>query len=175
MGDVEKLLKAKIRSIPDYPKKGILFRDITPMLKDSRSFSMCVRELARNFERDRIEYVAGIEARGFILGGAIAEALHAGFIPIRKKGKLPYQKVSIDYELEYNIGTLEMHSDAVEKGNRVLIVDDLLATGGTAKAAAGLLGKLGAEIAGFAFVIELTDLDGRKQLDGEKIISLVKY
>ena len=175
MADLETSLKAKIRSIRDYPKKGILFRDITPLLKDRASFRACIAALAKQFSGEGIDYVAGIEARGFILGGALAEKLGVGFVPIRKKGKLPYKKVSVDYELEYGKGTMEAHEDAVEKGSRVLIADDLLATGGTAKASGRLIQKMGAEIAGYAFLVELSDLKGREKLNGSRIISLVKY
>jgi adenine phosphoribosyltransferase len=175
MAGIEDVLKERIRSIPDYPKKGILFRDITPVLKDKKLFAMCMHEMAERFRGTRIDYVAGIEARGFIMGGAIACALNAGFIPIRKKGKLPYKKVSIDYELEYNKETMEMHEDAVEKGSSVLIVDDLLATGGTAKAAADLISKLGANVVGFAFLVELSDLNGMSKLGGNRVVCLVKY
>ena len=172
---MEESLKAKMRSIPDYPKKGVLFWDITPLLKDGNAFRACIKGIAKPFAADKVDYVAGIEARGFIIGGAVAEALHAGFVPIRKKGKLPYKRVSIDYELEYSKETMEMHEDAVEKGSRVLIVDDLLATGGTAKASAELLQKLGAEIVGLAFAVELTELKGREKISNYRVISLVKY
>ncbi|MDE1855178.1 MAG: adenine phosphoribosyltransferase [Candidatus Micrarchaeota archaeon] len=175
MPEFEALLKEKIRSIPDYPKKGVIFRDITPLLKDYYSFSMCIDELASEFEGEKIDYVVGIEARGFIIGGALAEKLGVGFIPIRKKGKLPYKKVSIDYELEYGKETIEVHEDAVEKGSRVLIVDDLLATGGTAKAAADLMQKVGARVVGLGFLVELGDMKGKKKLDGARIVSLAKY
>jgi adenine phosphoribosyltransferase len=175
MADIELILKEKIRNIPDYPKKGIMFRDITPLLKDKKVFALCIREIADRFKDSKIDYVAGIEARGFILGGALACALNAGFVPIRKKGKLPYKKVSIDYELEYNKETMEIHEDAVEKGSSVLIVDDLLATGGTAKAAASLIRSLGAKVIGFAFLVELSELKGIGKLDGGKVFCLVKY
>lgn len=175
MANLEDSLKERIRSIPDYPKKGILFYDITTVFKDSSTFSACVREIAKRFANENITYVVGIEARGFVIGGAVAEALHVGFIPIRKKGKLPYKKVSVEYELEYRRETIEMHEDAVEKGSRVLVVDDLLATGGTAKASAELLQRVGANIVGFAFIIELTDLKGREKINGYRIVSLVKY
>ncbi len=175
MDETERLLREKIRSIPDYPKKGVLFRDITPLLKDPKGLRTCIEALAGRFKEDRIDYVAGIEARGFIIGGALAEKLGVGFVPIRKKGKLPYKKVSVDYELEYGKETMEVHEDAVEKGRRVLIVDDLLATGGTAGAAAELMKKMGAIVVGFAFMVELSDLMGRKKLGGARIISLVTY
>jgi len=175
MAEIEEMLRAKIRNIPDYPKKGILFRDITPVLKDGYAFSACISELAKHFANEKIDYVAGIEARGFIIGGALADALHVGFIPIRKQGKLPYKKISIEYELEYSRETMEMHEDAVEKGSGVLIVDDLLATGGTAGASAELLGRVGAKVVGFAFVVELTELKGKDKLGGARVVSLIKY
>ena len=175
MANIEELLKARIRSVPDYPKKGILFRDVTPLFKDAEAFGTCIAEIAKRFSKDNVQYVAGIEARGFIVGGAVAEALHAGFVPIRKKGKLPYKKISVEYDLEYGKETMEIHEDAVEKGSRVLIIDDLLATGGTANASAELLRKLGAEIVGFVFIVELTDLNGKQKLNGSRMESLVKY
>ncbi len=175
MEGMEDNLKGKIRDIPDYPKKGILFRDITPLLKDGNAFVTVIGEMANPFRESHIDYVAGIEARGFILGGALANELGAGFIPIRKKGKLPSRTISADYDLEYGKGTIEVHEDAVEKGSTVLIVDDLLATGGTAKAAADLMKRLGANIAGFAFLVELTELGGIAKLEGKKVVCLVKY
>jgi adenine phosphoribosyltransferase len=175
MKAAEQIIKERIRDVPDYPRKGILFKDITPMLKDRDCFNTCISELADRFSGERIDYVVGIEARGFIIGSALAHLMHVGFVPIRKKGKLPYEKISEDYELEYGTETIEMHKDAIEKGSRVLVVDDLLATGGTARAAAGLLRKLGANIVGFAFIIELTDLKGKNKLDGAKVVSLVSY
>jgi len=175
MAGIEETLRERIRSIPDYPKKGILFRDITPVLKDGYAFGSCIDELAKHFAKEKIDYVAGIEARGFIIGGALADALHVGFIPIRKQGKLPYKKISIEYELEYSKETMEMHEDAVEKGSRVLIVDDLLATGGTAAASAELLRRVGAKVVGFAFVVELSELRGRGKLGGARIVSLIRY
>jgi adenine phosphoribosyltransferase len=175
MADLETALKSKIRSIPDYPKKGILFRDITPLLKDPVSFRACIDALAAQFSDASVDHVAGIEARGFILGGALAEKLGAGFVPIRKKGKLPSRKISIDYELEYGKETIEVHEDAVEKGSRVLIADDLLATGGTAEASGRLMQKIGADIVGYAFLVELVGLKGRDRLGAVRVVSLVKY
>jgi len=175
MADLETALKSKIRSIPDYPKKGILFRDITPLLKDPVSFRACIDALAAQFSDAGVDHVAGIEARGFILGGALAEKLGAGFVPIRKKGKLPSRKISIDYELEYGKETIEVHEDAVEKGSRVLIADDLLATGGTAEASGRLMQKIGADIVGYAFLVELVGLKGRDRLGAVRVVSLVKY
>src|SRR5580765_2954751 len=141
-------LKAIVRTIPDYPKKGILSRDITTLLADARAFRPAVDELVHPWAGSKIDKVAGIEARGFILGGAVAHQLSAGFVPIRKKGKLPHKTVSMAYSLEYGLDEMEMHEDAVSRGERILLVDDLLATGGTAEAAVTLLRKLGAEILG---------------------------
>jgi len=157
-------LKKFIRSIPDWPEKGIIFRDITPLLSDSAAFKASIDALSKDFVDAGIDYVAAVEARGFIFGAAIAQKLGAGFVPIRKKGKLPYKKQSVIYELEYGSDTVEVHSDAIEKGARVLMVDDLLATGGTMAAACELVEKLGGEIAGITFLIELTDLAGREKL-----------
>ncbi len=171
----EKFLKSMIRDVKDYPKNGILFRDITPLIKDSRALAMCIDGLAELVNRKRIDYVVGIESRGFIFGTALAHRLGKGFIPIRKKGKLPYKTISRDYDLEYGSSTLEMHSDAIEKDNRVLIVDDLLATGGTAKAAAELIEQAGGKIVALEFVVELSDLKGSQRLDGHDVISLLKY
>ena len=175
MTDLETSLKGKIRSIPDYPKKGILFKDITPLLKDHAGFAACIDALAESFAGVRIDYVVGVEARGFILGAALAEKLGLGFVPVRKNGRLPYKKVSADYELEYGKESIEVHEDAVERGSNVLNVDDLLATGGTAKATEDLMCKVGANVAGFAFLVELSDLKGREKLNGSRIVSLVKY
>jgi len=147
-----------IRTIPDYPKPGILFRDITTLLGDARAFRRAVDELVHPWAGNRIDKVAGMEARGFILGGAVAHQLSAGFIPIRKKGKLPHAKVSIAYSLEYGIDEMEMHEDAVTKGERVILVDDLIATGGTAEGAVKLLQKMGANVVAACFVIDLPDL-----------------
>jgi adenine phosphoribosyltransferase len=171
----ESVIKGRIRAIPDYPKKGIIFRDITPLLKDRKAFSICIEELAKRLSAYKPDYIVGIEARGFIVGSALAYKMGLGFIPIRKKGKLPYDKISKDYYLEYGVETMELHKDSVEKGSRVFIVDDLLATGGTAEAAAGLVKSLGGSVLGFAFIIELSDLNGRQKLGGSEIISLVTY
>ena len=158
-------LRAAIRTIPDHPKPGILFRDITTLLGDARAFRRAVDELVHPFAGTKIDKVAGIEARGFILGGAIAHQLSAGFVPIRKKGKLPHAKVSIGYSLEYGIDEMEMHADAVTPGERVVLVDDLVATGGTAEAAVKLLQQLGARIVVACFVIDLPDLGGAKKIE----------
>ena len=157
-------LRASIRTIADYPKPGILFRDITTLLGDARAFRRAVDELVQPFAGTRIDKVAGIEARGFILGGAVAHQLSAGFVPIRKKGKLPHAVVSIAYSLEYGLDEMEMHEDAVAKGERVLLVDDLIATGGTASAAVKLLKQLGADVAAACFVIDLPDLGGAAKI-----------
>ncbi|ARN81705.1 adenine phosphoribosyltransferase [Methylocystis bryophila] len=158
-------LAAAIRTIPDYPKKGILFRDITTLLGDARAFRKAVDELVQPWSGSKMDKVAGMEARGFILGGAVAHQLSAGFVPIRKKGKLPHKTVSISYELEYGTDEMEMHEDAVSPGDRVILVDDLIATGGTAEGAIGLLRKMGAEIIAACFVIDLPELGGAKRLE----------
>lgn len=169
------LLRSRIRDVPNYPKKGILFRDITPLLKDSVAFKVAIDWLAQSVAGLDFDYIAGIEARGFIVGSALSYSMSKGFVPIRKKGKLPYKKVSRTYSLEYGTETMEMHEDAVERGSKVLIVDDLLATGGTAKASADLISQIGAKTAGYAFLLELTALGGRKKLEGGKVTSLIKY
>jgi adenine phosphoribosyltransferase len=158
-------LAAAIRTIPDYPKKGILFRDITTLLGDARAFRKAVDELVQPWSGSKMDKVAGMEARGFILGGAVAHQLSAGFVPIRKRGKLPYKTVSISYELEYGVDEMEMHEDAVSPGDRVILVDDLIATGGTAEAAIRLLRRMGAEIVAACFVIDLPDLGGAKRIE----------
>lgn len=168
-------LQRYIRSIPDWPKKGILFRDITPLLTDPAAFAAAVDALCADFTEAGIEYVAAVEARGFIFGSAVARKLKAGFVPIRKKGKLPFKTESITYDLEYGTDTLEVHSDALRGGARVLMVDDLLATGGTMAAACKLIGKIGGKIAAIAFLIELTDLAGRSKLTGYKIKTVLYY
>src|SRR3989338_41969 len=168
-------LKTIIRDVPDFPKKGILFKDITTLLARPDIFKRVIDQIADHFQQKKIEKVMGIESRGFIFGAPIAYKLNAGIVPIRKKGKLPYKTVSATYALEYGTDTLEMHEDAISKGTRVLIVDDLHATGGTAKATAELVEKCGGEIVGFAFLIELEFLKGRQNLNGYDILSLIKY
>src|SRR5215470_10814561 len=153
-------IKASVRTIPDYPKKGIMFRDITTLLADARAFRRAVDELVNPWAGNKIDKVAGMEARGFILGGAVAHQLSAGFVPIRKKGKLPHTTVRIAYSLEYGIDEMEMHEDAVAKGERVILVDDLIATGGTAEGAVKLLRQMGAEVLAACFVIDLPELGG---------------
>jgi len=157
-------LKATVRTIPDYPKPGILFRDITTLLADARAFRRAVDELVHPWAGNKIDKVAGIEARGFILGGAVAHQCSAGFVPIRKKGKLPYKRVSIGYSLEYGVDEMEMHEDGVAMGERVVLVDDLVATGGTAEAAVKLLRKIGAEVLAACFIIDLPELGGAAKL-----------
>jgi adenine phosphoribosyltransferase len=171
------MLKAAIRTIPDYPKAGIMFRDITTLLGDARAFRRAVDEMVQPFAGQKIDKVAGIEARGFILGGAVAHQLSAGFIPLRKKGKLPHHTVAVEYALEYGVDTIEMHLDATTKGERVMLVDDLIATGGTALAALELLRKGGAEVVAAAFVVDLPDLGGAAKLAaaGVPVSSLVAF
>jgi adenine phosphoribosyltransferase len=157
-------LKAAIRSIPDYPKPGIMFRDITTLLGDARAFRRAVDELVQPWAGSKVDKVAGIEARGFILGGAVAHQVSAGFVPIRKKGKLPHKRVSIAYSLEYGIDEMEIHEDAVVRGERVLVVDDLVATGGTAEGAVKLLRQMGAEVLAACFIIDLPELGGADKI-----------
>ena len=164
-----------IRSVPDWPKPGILFRDITPLLADPVAFAAAIKALCREFPKGTIDIVAAVEARGFIFGSAVAERLKVGLVPIRKKGKLPFETQQITYDLEYGTDTLEVHVDAVRKGARVLLVDDLLATGGTMRAACSLIEKVGGTVAGVTFLVELTDLGGRAKLAGRKVSSAITY
>ncbi|MHC4658771.1 MAG: adenine phosphoribosyltransferase [Planctomycetota bacterium] len=168
-------LERYIRDIPDWPKKGILFRDITPLLAHPKAFAAAIDALCAHFRDADIEYAAAVEARGFIFGAAVAEKLAAGFVPIRKKGKLPFKTESVTYDLEYGADTLEVHSDAVENGARVLMVDDLLATGGTMAAACELVEKIGGQIVGITFLIELTELAGRDKLGGYEVKTVISY
>lgn len=168
-------LKELVRAIPDFPIPGILFRDVTPLLRDPRGLRDVLDRLAEDFRGAEIDVVAGIESRGFIFGAPLAVALGVGFVPIRKPGRLPYDKVSREYALEYGTNVLEMHADAVQPGQRVLIVDDLLATGGTASASAHLVEAIGGVVAAAAFVIELEFLEGRKALAGYDVRSLIRY
>ena len=161
---LENDLKASIRTIPDYPKPGILFRDITTLLGNARAFRRAVDEMVQPWAGSKIDKVAGIEARGFILGGAVAHQVSAGFIPIRKKGKLPHKRVSIAYSLEYGLDEMEMHEDAVVRGEKVILVDDLIATGGTAEGAVKLLKQQGADVLAACFVIDLPDLGGAEKI-----------
>jgi adenine phosphoribosyltransferase len=162
-------LKALIRTIPDYPKKGILFRDITTLIADPAGLRAAIDGLVWPFLKAGIDHVAGIEARGFILGGAVAHELGRGFVPIRKKGKLPARTIGQDYSLEYGVDTIEIHADAIHKGDRVLLVDDLIATGGTAEAATELIRRSGGELVAAAFVIDLPDLGGAKRLAAKDV------
>jgi adenine phosphoribosyltransferase len=168
-------LKQLIREVPDFPKPGILFYDITTLLKDKVGFATLVDRLSEHYLEQNIDLVLGMEARGFIFAPALAYRLNAGFVPVRKVGKLPAATVKFDYALEYGTNSLEMHKDAIQKGQRVLIVDDLLATGGTAEATAKLASMLGAEIAGLGFVVELDFLRGREKLRGYNVMSLLHY
>jgi adenine phosphoribosyltransferase len=168
-------LKAKIRHVPDFPKPGILFYDITTLLQDAGGFRDAVESLSAPFEGQGIELVVGIESRGFIFGSAVADRIGAGFAPVRKPGKLPSSTERVTYDLEYGTDALEIHRDAVRSGQRVLIVDDLLATGGTAKAASSLVRKLGGDVHALAFLIELVALNGRQRLGGERLHSVLKY
>ena len=175
MQDNIQKIKDMIRNIPDFPKKGILFRDITTALKDADTLKLTVDEIYEAFKNEKINYVAGIESRGFIYGMPLSYKLGCGFIPVRKPNKLPAETISQEYELEYGTDKIEIHKDALKKGDRVLIVDDLLATGGTAAAAASLISQV-ADVIGMAFVIELEDLKGRDKLSKDiKVVSLVKY
>jgi adenine phosphoribosyltransferase len=168
-------LKSLIREVPDFPKPGILFYDITTLLKDKVGFASLIDQFAEHYIKQDIDLVLGMEARGFIFAPALAYRLNAGFVPVRKPGKLPAATVKYDYALEYGTNSLEIHTDAIQKGQRVLIVDDLLATGGTAEATAKLAERLGARIAGLGFVVELDFLNGREKLKGYDITSLLHY
>jgi adenine phosphoribosyltransferase len=168
-------LKAKIRHVPDFPKAGILFFDVTTLLRDPEGFRLTIDAMSRPYENRGIEAVVGIESRGFILGAAVADRIGAGFIPVRKLGKLPAATVRATYDLEYGSDSLEMHRDAIEAGQRILIVDDLLATGGTSRATVELVKQLGGIVDGLAFLIELTDLNGRSRLTGENVMAVLRY
>jgi len=170
-------IKSKIRTIPDYPHKGIMFRDITTLLGDAQGFRKAVDELVQPHAGVRIDKVAGIEARGFIVGGAVAHQLSVGFVPIRKKDKLPFERYGQDYELEYGRERVEVHVDAISTGDNVLLVDDLIATGGTAEAAIKLIERAGGQVAACSFIIDLPDLGGRARLEalGKSVISLCEF
>ena len=170
-------LKSLIRTIPDYPKPGIMFRDVTTLMADAQGFRAAIARLAEPYRTEPIDVVAGIEARGFITAGALADRLQCGFVPVRKKGKLPWKTISESYALEYGTDTLEMHEDALARGKRVLIVDDLIATGGTAGAAVKLIRRLGGTIIGAAFLVDLPELGGAKLLetDGIKVHALMRF
>jgi len=170
-------IKSKIRTIPHFPKQGIMFRDITTLLKDAQGFRKTIDEFVQRYTGVPIDVIVGLEARGFIIGGAIAHQLGKGFVPIRKAGKLPHKTVSHEYTLEYGKDKVEIHEDAIKKGDKVLIVDDLIATAGTCMAAAALVTKLGGEIVECAFIVELPELNGREKLEklGYKVFSLVDF
>ena len=170
-------IKSRIRTVPHYPKQGVMFRDITTLLKDPVGFRVTINELVNRYTAQKIDRVAGIEARGFIIGAALAYQLGVGFVPIRKKGKLPAETVGHDYDLEYGTDRIEMHADAVSQGERVLLVDDLIATGGTAEAACKLIEGMGGKIVECCFVIDLPDLGGRARLEkhGQKVFALCEF
>ena len=177
MTDAQKLelIRSTIRDVPDFPKPGILFRDITPLLASPEAFRATVDLLCDAFAESRLDRIVGMESRGFLFGTPMADRLGVGFSPVRKKGKLPGEVESVTYDLEYGTDTLEIHRDGVTPGQRVLVVDDLLATGGTARAAVELVRRVGGEVVGCAFVIELTGLQGRTKIQGEAIKSLISY
>jgi adenine phosphoribosyltransferase len=168
-------LKGKIREVPDFPKPGILFYDITTLLKDPEGFRQAIDALATPYNTDSVDLVVGVESRGFILAAAVADRLGAGFVPVRKPGKLPAKALKETFHLEYGSDSLEIHEDAVTPGQKVLVVDDVLATGGTARATANLVQRLGAELVGMAFLIELLGLKGRDQLQNECVFSVLQY
>ncbi len=175
IGDLELRLRKAIRDIPDFPKPGILFKDITPILQDAKLFASVIDAFALACQGQHISHVVGIEARGFVFASALAYHLGAGLIPARKKGKLPYHSITESYKLEYGEATLEMHSDALSKSDSVVLVDDLLATGGTAAATAKLIERTGAKLHKILFVVDLTFLNGRQALQGRDIVSLISY
>ena len=170
-------IKSRIRTIPHYPKQGIMFRDITTLLKDPVGLRLTIDEIVKRYKRHKVSKVAGIESRGFIIGAPVAYLLGVGFIPIRKKGKLPGETIGHDYELEYGADRIEIHTDAIAKGERILLIDDLIATGGTAEAAATLIRKMGGEIIECCFVVDLPDIGGRKRLEklGLKVFTLCEF
>lgn len=167
-------LKDKVRAIPDYPKKGVIFRDVTTLLKEGQDFKEAIDKMAEKIDYE-IDKVIGIEAMGFIVGAPLAYKLSKGFIPIRKPGKLPCEKISVEYDLEYGTDSIEMHIDGIKKGEKVVIVDDLLATGGTSQAAIKLVESLGAEVAGLLFLMELDDINGRQKLKNYRVDSIIHY
>jgi adenine phosphoribosyltransferase len=168
-------LKSRIRDIPDFPKAGIVFKDITPLLADVKSFQKVIDLFARRYADKTIDTVVAVESRGFIFGAALAYRIDAGFVPVRKKGKLPYKTESVEYALEYGTDIIEIHQDAIHNGSRVLVVDDLLATGGTARATCDLVEKTGGTVVECAFVVELAFLNGREKLKGHEVFSLIQY
>jgi adenine phosphoribosyltransferase len=169
------VLKTRIRHVPDFPKPGILFYDVTTLLRDPEGFKLAIDTMADPYRGQDISLVVGIESRGFILGSAVADRIGAGFVPVRKVGKLPSATIRASYALEYGTDSLEMHSDAIDKGQRVLIVDDLLATGGTARATVDLVRQLGGDVHGVSFLIELVGLNGRAKLPGENVRAVLQY
>jgi len=171
----DRFLEKSIRSIPGFPKPGILFRDVTTLVQNKAAFKKAVDLLARKYKNMKIDKVVGVEARGFIFGAALAHKIGAGFVPVRKKGKLPHKTISATYQLEYGTDTLEIHKDAVKRGERILIIDDLLATGGTVRAVIDLVKQLHGKIVGIGFAIELIDLHGRDKLKGYPLFSLIKF
>ncbi len=170
-------IKSLIRTIPHYPKQGIMFRDITTLLKDPIGLRLAIDDIHKRYRGQRISKVAAVESRGFIIGAPVAYLLGAGFVPIRKKGKLPAETIGHDYELEYGVDRVEIHVDAISNGNRILLIDDLIATGGTAEAAATLIGKMGGEVIECCFVVDLPDIGGRKRLEkmGLKVFALCEF
>ncbi len=172
-------IKSRIRTVPDYPKKGIMFRDITTLIKDPVGFRLVIDNLTQRYIEGNVKFdvIVGIESRGFIIGGALAYTLGKGFVPIRKKGKLPAEKISHEYELEYGTDIIEIHKDAIKKGTQALLIDDLLATGGTALASAALIEKLGGAVSEMAFIVDLPDVGGRKKLEskGYKVFALTEF
>jgi adenine phosphoribosyltransferase len=172
---MEMILRENIRDIPDFPKPGIIFKDITPLLQNHAAFSATIRSLVSRYKDKKVDVVVGIEARGFLFGAPLAHQLGASFVPLRKKGKLPYKTVNASYDLEYGSATVEMHTDAIERGQRVVVIDDLLATGGTAGAACELVERLGGKIIECAFVVELAFLHGRDKIKNAPVYSMVTY
>jgi adenine phosphoribosyltransferase len=169
------VLKKKIRDIPDFPKKGVVFRDITTLLKDGKALQHAINEMKKKCKEKKVDVIVGIESRGFILGGIIAHELGVGFVPVRKKGKLPAEVIKAEYDLEYGKDHIEIHKDSILEGQKVMIIDDLLATGGTAAAAVRLVESLGGKVVGLVVLIELSFLKGRKKLEGYDVFSLIKY
>ncbi len=171
------MIKSRIRTVPHYPKQGIMFRDITTLLKDPVGLRLTIDEIAKRYKDHKVSKVAGIESRGFIIGAPVAYLLGAGFVPIRKKGKLPAETIGHDYELEYGVDRIEIHTDAISQGERVLLVDDLIATGGTAEAAITLIGKMGGQVIECCFVVDLPEIGGRKRLEklGQKVFTLCEF
>ena len=169
------LLRKRIREVPDFPKEGILFKDITPLLADVEAFRACIELMAESLDGEAIDAVLGIESRGFMFGAALADKLGVGFVPVRKPGKLPAATYRVDYDLEYGSDAVEIHQDALERGERVVVVDDLIATGGTALATKELVQRCGAEVAAFVFLIHLIDLEGAAKLASSRVITILDY